>query len=484
MQCALKKSRSFEYLAATDAMGSTPIPGPESFTSALIYALEALIKEKEGGRFTTVEVLNKITHHAPYFPKDQFPVLTNREDGSSRGVRIMLSPLHKNGSDIIGEHKIGRHRLKVPGTTGAASFDQSTLTLHLDFREKPSSVTVASLGRVLNKAFTSDVQGLHRVRWGGIRPSMATRGARTFQTRSQRIRRDGVPSIVDKSEDGDNMAAISGASTKFEGSPDRSGNYPYRRVNLDSESRYGEYRDNSTQTYQSEYQPGTLVYQLIERKKALKALNIPIHRLYLWLHTSSMCLRVFNIWTRYQEPPLDEGKVRVRWTCQCGKKLWDDFVELRAGAAEDLRKSLERFENNVLRRPQGSAIAQGTSAIQEPPTVYLPASSPNWATSTGMSTTLGSSEFSSSAVTVAGDTSSSTPGSLQNLDNKFLLLCLSKTNDTLRVSQHPVQQITNDFQLFRMLQDVYADYRGVFARLFSPRKIVSLNFTKVGSFPS
>ena len=235
-------------------MGSTPAPGPDSFTSALIYALEALVGEKEGGPITTVEILNKIMDHAPCFPKDQSPVLSNRRE-SSRGVRIMLSPLQKKGLDTgksqtgtYSSDQKGNHQLTVAGTTGAASLNQSILTLHFHFSEKPSTATVASLGRELNSIFTHNVQGVHQVRWGGIRLSMTARVVRAFQANLQRIRRARVPSagpnftgtklttITDKSEDDDNMSDISGASTKFESSPDRSGNDLYRRANLDNES--------------------------------------------------------------------------------------------------------------------------------------------------------------------------------------------------------------------------------------------------------
>ena len=487
-------------------MGTTPYPGPESFTSALIYALEALVDEKGGGPFTTVEVLNKIKLDAPCFPKDQSPVLSDRERGSSGGGRIMLHPLQKENSDN-GQPRIGAssldddrdHHLTVPSTTGATILDQfkrSVLTLHFDFSEKPSHASVETLGRELNRIFSDSVQGVHRVRWGGIRQSMAARALKAFQARLHSNQRARVPfaasnftrntlmSIADKSEDDDNMSTISGASTKIEGSPDRAGNYSYRRANLESEFLRNEYRDNNTQTCQSEDQPINLSQQKIEHKRAPKALIVHLRRLYVWLYMSSVCSRAFDIWIRHQEPPLDEGKVRVRWTCQCGNRLWDDFVELRAGAAEDLRKSLEIFENNVLKRPQGSADnAQGPNALQEPPAAYLPASSSNNAISTGVSTTLGSSETSPSAVTSARDTISS-ESKIEIPGDKFLLLCFSKTNDTLRVSQHPVQHITNDFQLFQMLRDVYADRRGTFARLFSPRKIVSLSFRKVSPIQS
>ncbi|KAF7507687.1 hypothetical protein GJ744_010240 [Endocarpon pusillum] len=43
----------------------------------------------------------------------------------------------------------------------------------------------------------------------------------------------------------------------------------------------------------------------------------------------------------FLEPPLENGKVRVRWTCRCGRQLYDDFKEARPGAAEDLGKLLD-----------------------------------------------------------------------------------------------------------------------------------------------
>ncbi len=400
-------------------------------------------------------------------------------------------------------NSLNKGHLTVPSTTGAAILDQfkgSILALHFDFHEKLSAATVESLGREWNGIFKGPIQGVHRVRWGGIRQSMIARAVKAFQAELHRNRRRArVPfagsnftgtqltSIIDKSEDDDSMSDISSASTKIEGSPDRAGNYFLQRAGLNSESWHNPYRDHSTQTYPSENQPSAPSQQKIDRKNASKSLNVHIHRLYVWLYMSIISSSIFDRWIRNQEPPLDEGKVRVRWTCQCGRRLWDDFVELRAGAAEDLRKSLECFENNVLGRPQGSvSSAEGTSVIQEPPAAYLPASPPSSAVSTSLSTTPGSSEISPSAVIAARGTSPyvSTSTSLQNTDDKFLLLCLSKTNDTLRVSQFPVQHIRNDFQLFCMLRDVYAAYRGTFARLFSPRKIVSLNFRKASPIPS
>ncbi|CAL8574966.1 hypothetical protein XPA_000912 [Xanthoria parietina] len=85
--------RLFEYLAAVEGHdGTTKIPGPESFTTALIFALKELVKEKDEGRFTTDELLRKIKTDAPNFPKDQTPAMSNRDNKHSSAGRIMLHP--------------------------------------------------------------------------------------------------------------------------------------------------------------------------------------------------------------------------------------------------------------------------------------------------------------------------------------------------------------------------------------------------------
>jgi hypothetical protein len=42
------------------------------------------------------------------------------------------------------------------------------------------------------------------------------------------------------------------------------------------------------------------------------------------------------------EQPVPPGKVRVRWTCACGKQLHDDFIERQPGAARKLEAYLNR----------------------------------------------------------------------------------------------------------------------------------------------
>ena len=81
--------RIFEFLGAAGPNETTCLPGPESFTSALIWALEELAKEKEP--FITSELLAKIIA-APKFPREkQLPCLS--ELGIHCPRRLILEPV-------------------------------------------------------------------------------------------------------------------------------------------------------------------------------------------------------------------------------------------------------------------------------------------------------------------------------------------------------------------------------------------------------
>jgi hypothetical protein len=89
MRQKIFSDRIFEFLGAAGPDELTCLPGPESFTSALIWALEELAKEKEP--FMTSELLAKIIV-APKFPRtNQLPCLT--ELGIHCPRRLILEPV-------------------------------------------------------------------------------------------------------------------------------------------------------------------------------------------------------------------------------------------------------------------------------------------------------------------------------------------------------------------------------------------------------
>lgn len=174
----------FEFLAATKELGKTPVPGPYSFTSALTWALEALVEEKrdQEGRFTTDELLRKIQHDAPNFPEGQKPVLSNRETGDASAGCIMLHPLDRNGTKAQSPAK----EVTSPDLDQAK---RQTLTLHFDFAEKTSNESIERLGLQLNGIFDPNTLGVNRVRFGSLRSSVFDRATKIFAASAERHRR-------------------------------------------------------------------------------------------------------------------------------------------------------------------------------------------------------------------------------------------------------------------------------------------------------
>ena len=193
--------------------------------------------------------------------------------------------------------------------------------------------------------------------------------------------------------------------------------------------------------------------------------------------------RVSSTWRRYWEPALEANHTRIRWTCQCGSLLWDDFRELRPGAAEELRRGLEVWkamdpagpthlanEGNradSLSSESSSRSFEGSSSDPD-----IPSTSSSMTTiSTGSVPNMASANRTAGLSQPSGDTSF--------CSRKFLLLCFGKLNDTLRLSQLNIEHVTDDFSLFTMLRSEYASRRNIWALSFSPWKVVSINFRKV-----
>ncbi|KAI4175771.1 MAG: hypothetical protein LQ343_001384 [Gyalolechia ehrenbergii] len=148
-------TRCFEFLGATSSGATTRCPGPASFTSGLIWALEVLAKEHE--RFTTTTLANKI-RQAPNFPKKQVPTLQERNDLSSLR-RIVVAPLVE-----------GQVNTKALATVGATTSPQTWgfLYLSISLEGRPSKADVAKLGKDVSLMIeTSDLK-VRNVKWGEL----------------------------------------------------------------------------------------------------------------------------------------------------------------------------------------------------------------------------------------------------------------------------------------------------------------------------
>ncbi|KAG9237399.1 hypothetical protein BJ875DRAFT_493326 [Amylocarpus encephaloides] len=127
-------TRAFEYLAATTESGTTRQPGPRSFTTALISALQSLVKRRKS--FLISELLQCIINQ-PGFPEDQFPMLLERPLLRAPGPRlkIMLAPL--NTMEDINEPQIEENTGEpLRSTTLALRFVFKNDLLHEDLVRK------------------------------------------------------------------------------------------------------------------------------------------------------------------------------------------------------------------------------------------------------------------------------------------------------------------------------------------------------------
>ena len=150
-------TRIFEFLAATSAGSVTRSPGKNSFTSALIWALRQFAKG--GEKFTTSELTNRIKE-APYFPKEQVPVLCERNAASS--LRLVLAPLPE------GKSQVEQQQHSPTPMSACNQEDREVLTLKLVLEKLPDKTDIARLAKVVKQLIAGQHMLVHRVLWGGI----------------------------------------------------------------------------------------------------------------------------------------------------------------------------------------------------------------------------------------------------------------------------------------------------------------------------
>ncbi|KAF4620152.1 hypothetical protein G7Y89_g14668 [Cudoniella acicularis] len=130
-------------------------------------------------------------------------------------------------------------------------------------------------------------------------------------------------------------------------------------------------------------------------------------------------------------PALVAGKTRIEWKCKCGQMLWDDFVEIRPGAASRLREELVNSHLNV--------------------------------TSTGKATFSGAARMMS--------------GSLQSLQNSLTRYIVPKPT-----IEFPIKGFHRC--LFKLMNDNYRSMKGRWRRPFSLRTLASIKFVQFEMYKS
>jgi len=151
-------TKIFDFLGSTQKNSTALSPGPESFTTAMTWALTALAKEHGVSGFTTSTLQHKISE-APRFPADsQLPCLAERGVPSLR--RLKIAPLPRVAPCKVAS---AREDQDQEQTT-----EQYFLNLQFVFSECPTTTIIDDLTKQL-RALVKDVDlQLQQVLWRGL----------------------------------------------------------------------------------------------------------------------------------------------------------------------------------------------------------------------------------------------------------------------------------------------------------------------------
>jgi hypothetical protein len=150
-------TRSFEFLAACGSQVETNMPGPKSFTRALIWALKTLVESRK--RFTTLELQTKIMHDAPNFPRDQFVPVLERDHPCDQ--RLVLAPQPKGSDHVQSE--------SVTSESGNEETTEDFLDLRFWYSKRPDEEEINNLAESLKKLIRDQKINARRIGWLGLR---------------------------------------------------------------------------------------------------------------------------------------------------------------------------------------------------------------------------------------------------------------------------------------------------------------------------
>jgi hypothetical protein len=163
-------NRSFEYLAASTST-YTRSPGKQSFTSALIWALEKLAHHPprealQASPMFTTSKLAKTIWECPDFPKEQKPSLTTRDVEAWQ--HIILAPLPADGVASLtpAQNSEDEDECEEEDEDDKPNDQFLSLTFHFKHKQDESEL-LKKLADHLKK-FMRVEPSLHKVQWCGL----------------------------------------------------------------------------------------------------------------------------------------------------------------------------------------------------------------------------------------------------------------------------------------------------------------------------
>lgn len=169
-------------MIATGSEDTTDIPGPSSFTRALIYSLKELARAKRP--FTSADLASEI-QKAPGFPRTQEPILSSLEDRIPKGL-ISFYPMGTGKNDNWQSIPDENQASPISPILGCA---KRVLTLHFYISDMPSLESIEELGDLFNRGSALEKMGVQNIRWGGLEPHAFYKSVKAFKDGLHRRRK-------------------------------------------------------------------------------------------------------------------------------------------------------------------------------------------------------------------------------------------------------------------------------------------------------
>ncbi|KAF7503041.1 hypothetical protein GJ744_004679 [Endocarpon pusillum] len=150
--------RIFEFLGATGPDGTTPLPGKDSFTSALIWALEQLADEH--ARFMSNELLEKILKAPGFSEQGQVPCMNGRGPHCVR--KLILEPMDLDEEKAQANPERGREE--------ASEIFKYCLNLQFLLPDAPKDKDIQRLCGSLRESILTDRICARQILWQGLYP--------------------------------------------------------------------------------------------------------------------------------------------------------------------------------------------------------------------------------------------------------------------------------------------------------------------------
>ncbi|KAI7286873.1 hypothetical protein KC345_g945 [Hortaea werneckii] len=176
--------------------------------------------------------------------------------------------------------------------------------------------------------------------------------------------------------------------------------------------------------------------------------------------------------------PVAQNMSRVKWTCSCREELFDDFVELRSGAARELEAYLNRPRTYTGGTPTSPSSSRGSRSFTGSSVGGIPSTNTSWSSYGLQNTSPGGED----KLKVPG-TSTSSPFGLPFFNQPeppWLLTCANEGRATPKLAHLDMapHNIRSDKDLAMALRNHYFEVNNKWWRALKLRGLATIEFVQ------